>query len=711
MAIRKTIEIDVNAKSAIKSLEELGGSFEDANGEGAIPLSTTIGELEDRLYAMAAAGDTASKEFTEISGQVGKMKKVIIDTDLTLDGMSQNLAQNVGGALTGVASGFSLAQGAMGAFGGGSEAVEESLLKVQSAMAMAQGLQGLKESIGSFKALKASIMASTVVQKVLNVVMSLNPIGLIILAVAALGAAIALLWSPVKKLLQFMGFLAADAETAAEANKRITATIEAQAAALDKLKTKQAQQHSDRMRQLKLQGASAKEIHEEILKNLKNEEVNRKKSIEDSKKNVKDLQKAWKKALKSGDEENRKSLSEKLNAEKKNVRLLSGQYQQYTLSKQEEDQRYNEKTKADNKATLDTNISNYKAYLDKKIAAERRIEDLKNGLIKDDEEKALAIRNAKFARDIEDLKTTGKLGNETKKLLEEQLQLDLAEIRKKAIDKEKQEEEALKAFKKAADEQFAMDKEAFEEKLYQDGIAADDKELAAVNEKYFNLLAMAEQYEIDDAEIKARYKAEADAITKASADAAAAQAKIVRDKKFADIDEGFNKASEVANAIQSMGDVLFDAKLAKVEKGSAEEEKILRKQFKFNKAMQLSLAVIDAGKAITASLAAAPLAIGVVPNPIGIASLALTATTSAINIAKIAGTQFSSSQTPPDTPSPNLSGGSQPANFNVVGNTGVNQLAEGLGNQNQQPIQAFVVGSEVTTQQSLDRNKIETATI
>ena len=41
--------------------------------------------------------------------------------------------------------------------------------------------------------------------------------------------------------------------------------------------------------------------------------------------------------------------------------------------------------------------------------------------------------------------------------------------------------------------------------------------------------------------------------------------------------------------------------------------------------MQLAGAVVDAGKAINASLAAAPLAIGVVPNPVGIANLVATA--------------------------------------------------------------------------------------
>ena len=55
-------------------------------------------------------------------------------------------------------------------------------------------------------------------------------------------------------------------------------------------------------------------------------------------------------------------------------------------------------------------------------------------------------------------------------------------------------------------------------------------------------------------------------------------------------------------------------------------------------------------------------------------------------------------------------GGAAPApQFNVVGNTGVNQLAQTLGSQ--QPVQAFVVANQVTSQQSLDRNIIKNASL
>jgi len=47
--------------------------------------------------------------------------------------------------------------------------------------------------------------------------------------------------------------------------------------------------------------------------------------------------------------------------------------------------------------------------------------------------------------------------------------------------------------------------------------------------------------------------------------------------------------------------------------------------------------------------------------------------------------------------------------FNVVGTSGQNQIAQSLGNQ--APVKAYVVGSDVSTQQSLDRNIVKTATI
>ena len=54
---------------------------------------------------------------------------------------------------------------------------------------------------------------------------------------------------------------------------------------------------------------------------------------------------------------------------------------------------------------------------------------------------------------------------------------------------------------------------------------------------------------------------------------------------------------------------------------------------------------------------------------------------------------------------------SAPPAFNVVGSSDSNQLADAIGGQSQQPVQAFVVANDVTTAQSLQNNIVEGATI
>ena len=53
----------------------------------------------------------------------------------------------------------------------------------------------------------------------------------------------------------------------------------------------------------------------------------------------------------------------------------------------------------------------------------------------------------------------------------------------------------------------------------------------------------------------------------------------------------------------------------------------------------------------------------------------------------------------------------QSPSFNVVGSSGVNQLAGAIGSQTQQPIKAYVSSNDITTAQSMDRNIIAGATI
>tara|TARA_R110001592_G_scaffold27824_2_gene103149 strand:+ start:1088 stop:3997 length:2910 start_codon:yes stop_codon:yes gene_type:complete len=185
-----------------------------------------------------------------------------------------------------------------------------------------------------------------------------------------------------------------------------------------------------------------------------------------------------------------------------------------------------------------------------------------------------------------------------------------------------------------------------------------------------------------------------------------------RDLRILQAQQALQIAAAGANAIQSIGDAVFAKKMQNLDLESKKGLEVAKKQFQFNKALQLGLAVIDGGKAVTASLAAAPLAIGVAPNPAGIASLAFAIATTGAQIAMIASKQFN-----PDGMGGGGGGGSDVGSapipstspeFNVVGQSGFNQVAGALGQQ--QPVQAYVVAQDVTTAQQLQNNTITQAT-
>jgi uncharacterized membrane protein len=183
MAEKRTIELEIkeNFKQVEKDLNSLdkaldntansardvNKSFEDVYGD-LQPLTARMGEAEDRLYELGAAGDYTSNEYKNLLNTVGEYRKVQINTDLAVDAASMTLSQKLGGALGGVASGFELAQGSMALFGVEGENVQAALLKVQSAMALSQGLQGLKEAKTSFIALGDSAKKTAVGQSILT---------------------------------------------------------------------------------------------------------------------------------------------------------------------------------------------------------------------------------------------------------------------------------------------------------------------------------------------------------------------------------------------------------------------------------------------------------------------------------------------------------------------------------------------------------------
>ena len=142
-------------------------------------------------------------------------------------------------------------------------------------------------------------------------------------------------------------------------------------------------------------------------------------------------------------------------------------------------------------------------------------------------------------------------------------------------------------------------------------------------------------------------------------------------------------------------------------------ERVARAMFNIDKAARLASATMSAREGVINAFKTAqdsPLTAVLPAYPFIQAGLA--GAFGAVNIAKIASQKFQASGGASDLASGGGGGGGgsaggQAPSFNVVGNSGVNQLAQ----LQQQPVQAYVVSGSVTTAQSLDRNRIENATL
>ena len=140
---------------------------------------------------------------------------------------------------------------------------------------------------------------------------------------------------------------------------------------------------------------------------------------------------------------------------------------------------------------------------------------------------------------------------------------------------------------------------------------------------------------------------------------------------------------------------------------AGKSEKDAKRAFKAQKAFNLASALTNTYLAVTAALANKK---EIFPGQRFIEA-GLAGAAGAVQVAKIAKTQFEGGSSSGAGSVGGDGGGGAPTmsapQFNVVGQSGVNQLAS----LNQQPVQAYVVSGQVTSQQALDRNRLANATL
>jgi len=563
-----SLEVNSNLAETEKSVGSLKAQLRQAQAEVAV--------LSDKFGATSKEAVQAAKRAGELADKIGDAKAL---TDaFNPDAKFKALSSSLGG----VAGGFAAVQGGMGLIGVESKDLEKQLLKVQSAMALSQGLQSVGESIDSFKQLGAVLKNTSLVQKAMtvatatyNFVNTAATNGLKLFRLALIGTGIG-------AVVVAVGLLVANFDKVKNAVMNLIPGL-----------------------------ANVGEF----LGNIVN-------AVTDFVGATSETERALDRLKENADKT--------LTVNKKFMQEHGDQVDEYTKKKIDAKNAYAEAIKEDgaNQVELAKRLNRELAKIDKE---------------RDDERD----KKAKEAQDKKDAVNA--------KAKEKQDALD--KIEKDKLDKQKEKE--LKDFN---DFQIAVNNAQFEQKTIDKQNTEDSfKQLTDTSDLF---------YEQDQASAKANADAKIE-IAKSEAKAKA------------------DAIDFYGGALSSISGMLGESTAA--GKAAAIASATIATYSSANKAYESQLAIPTPDAPVRATIA----------SGIAIAG-------GLLNVKKILSVKTPNGGGGGSVPS----GGGAPVapNFNVVGTSGQNQIAQTLGKE-QPPVKAYVVANDVTTQQSLNRNIVQSASI
>jgi hypothetical protein len=677
MAEKRTIELEVK-ESGFKSLK---AQLREAQAD--------VAALSDKFGA-------TSKEAAAAAKAAGILKDKIADAKDLTDAFNPDAKFNaLSGSIGGVLNGFQAYEGAMGLIGVESESLQKTLLKVQSAMALSQGIQGALEARDKFIALGSVVKDAFAKMTSASKAFMVTGIGLLIAGVGLLVAN----WESVSQALG----AATDAQ-------RLNSKVIAEATT-----------------------AISKEVNaaDTLSNSLKDETLNRAEKV----RLIKEFQADYPGLLRNVnlEKDSIKSINQQLGD---NIKLLQLQAEAkalaaireetYTKKSQLQLQLQTEAIENAGTATFNYGESAANGFLGFSSGAEnaanatKKLGDFQNSSTKSLEKQIKSIDDSEKSlnKKIDALKktgaATGELTDAEKKA--EEAATKLAEER---AEKRKSELEQLK--------QFLADAA----KINLDSVKTNQQiELDAIEEKYKAQIRLAAKYGkdtsdlidaqgIEEQKIKQKYVQveidEMDAIvlkkyetSDLSIETLKSQTETENAIKKEARDKDLVADKEVAAAQIALAKLTRDQKIEAAQAVSntfAQLANLLGEQTAAGKAAAIAAATIEtflsAQKAYSATVGI-PI-VGPVLAPIN-AGIAIAAGIK--NIKAITSVKTPNGGGGGNMPTaPSGGGGVTAPNFNIVGNSGINQLAE-LGGQ---PIQAYVVSGEVTSAQALDRNRIQNA--
>ena len=818
MAEKRTIELEV--KDNVKSLK---AQYKEAVVE-LQRVSAAYGETSDEAIK-------AAKAAAQLKDQIGFTNDLV--NSFNPDAKFNALSKSFGGVL----DGFQAVEGGLGLIGVEGESVQQAMLKVQSAMAFSQGVQGLMEAKDSFKQL-GSVVKDVIAQlfkknaittagaavdkanvvttgaqavassglataqtgvavstgvasnamKLFKIALISTGIGAIVVGVGLLVANFdklsgAVMWAREKfeklgtgvkiaigvaaavfapfllviygviKALEYFGFVD-DVNTAKmkkNAHDHTEAVVKSANKRAQAIKKEQTQNDAKAQREIDLAKASGKATYEMELAKAKAHLASGRIYLEVQKSKMKAMKAEMDLLLATEDEDSDryKELKKRAEAVRK---IMDETYKDNVDTKHaiavmeaEHNKEMADKAKEAGDKAKQTAEQNRKAYIDNlkkqyedQSKLEEEAENQKLALMEDGIEKEKAIRQdayndyrdnflkERIADEQEALNKqyeAGKISREEynkqlealrinaeSKLTEQERQIlvnakDLLNKDLLAIDEKHQAEvlkrtqdfqKKIKDEEKKRQEDFLNQVENLQELNYQASLSDQAKELYLIEEKYAEMQRLAQgnaDAEKTIAEAKGR---EVEEINKKYTDAEKARKEeaIKRDADLAK--QGLTLISDITELFGKKG------------------EKQAKRAFQIKKAASISSALIDTFLSARSAYLSQFTPVPDPSSPVrGGVAAAIAVASGLAGVAKIASQKFEGGGSTAggggasEGGGGGMSGGTQAPSFNVVGNNGLNQLSQ----LQQQPTQAYVVSGQVTTAQSLDRNRIQNATL
>jgi len=503
------INFDTNAKQAAKDSNALSSSLDNVDesaqkaSESSKSLKAQIKEATIALIQSQEKFGDYSREALNAARTVAQLRDRMAEATETAELFDPGKKfQAVAGTISAMASGFAVAQGAMGLLGAESEEVEKTILKVQSAMALSEGLSSIADSAKDFQRLKSIVVdafksiaaaktvdiaateagvvaenqgiiakgksvivtglqsaattVATAVQWAWNAAMSASPIGVLIASITALVAGVYF-------LIKAFQDSSEESEKAEKANAKLSKEIDNLSKSSAKANKEMEQSNNYLLDMAKASGASSVELRK-LAEQLINNEVAEKRL------NAVKAQSIFLEARRVA------SLEDATDAQKatsqKAYDLFKEQNGIYNDSLDERKQMAlnhrvqirQEETEAENKLAEDRKKANEKRLADQKEANKKRLEEQKRA---DEEIRKEELR--RFRKAEEDYNNAQKIISEARKSNENSL-LSENEIKVNA------ENEAYAA-KIAKLEEFNLSTEEVEKE--------HKRRLAELNDEYF----------------------------------------------------------------------------------------------------------------------------------------------------------------------------------------------------------------------------------